>query len=142
MSTVPGDLLDDRVPTPRSMAIKLLGVPGARLPGDDADTTQDFLMVNGPAFNARDAKHFLASLKLVAATTDKAETLKKAFSAVAHGAEKTLEALGGNSPTLVAMGSHPPPTSWARLSTARRRSCTARTWPGSPSSQCCRTCWH
>lgn len=32
-STNPGDMLDDKVSTPRGLAIKLIGVEGARLPG-------------------------------------------------------------------------------------------------------------
>jgi hypothetical protein len=106
-STVPGDLLDDKVSTPRGMAIKLIGVPGARVAGSEDDTTQDFVMVNGPAFGAKDAKHFLASLKLVAATTDRAESLKIAFSALARGAEKVVEAFGGKSGAILALGGHP-----------------------------------
>jgi hypothetical protein len=106
-STVPGDVLDDKVSTPRAMAIKLIGVPGERLPGGEGDTTQDFVMVNGPAFGAPDAKHFLKNLKLLAPTTDKGESLKIAFSALARGTEKVIEGLGGKSGTLIAMGGHP-----------------------------------
>lgn len=107
LSTVPGDLLDDKVSTPRGMAIKRIGVPGERLPGHDGETTQDFLMVNGPAFGASTARKFLGALKLVATTTDKGESLKKVFSAVARGTEKAVEALGGKSGTLLALGAHP-----------------------------------
>jgi hypothetical protein len=107
LSTVPGDLLDDAVSTPRGLAIKLIGVPGERVSGSEGAVTQDFVMVNGPAFGAPDAKHFLKSLKLVAATTDKSESLKKAFSALARGTEKVIEGLGGKSPTLIGLGGHP-----------------------------------
>jgi hypothetical protein len=106
-STVPGDLLDDKVSTPRGLAIKLIGVPGQRVTGSENDTTQDFVMVNGPAFGAKDAKHFLANLKLVAATTDRGESLKIAFSALARGAEKVVEAFGGKSGAILALGGHP-----------------------------------
>jgi hypothetical protein len=106
-STVPGDLLDDSVSTPRGLAIKIFGVDGPRLPGSEDDTTQDFVMVNGPAFGAPDAKHFVKNLKLVAATTDKSESLKKAFSAVAQSIEKVSESLGHKSPTLLSLGGHP-----------------------------------
>jgi hypothetical protein len=106
-STVPGDLLDDKVSTPRGLAIKLIGVPGKRLPGGEGDTTQDFVLVNGPTFGAKDAKHFLSSLKLVAATTDRSESLKKVFSAVARGAEKVVETFGGKSGAIIALGGHP-----------------------------------
>ncbi len=106
-STVPGDLLDDSVSTPRGLAIKVFGVAGERLPGSEGASTQDFVLVNGPAFGAPDAGHFLKNLKLVAATTDKGEGLKKAFSALARGAEKVVESFGGKSPTLLALGGHP-----------------------------------
>lgn len=107
LSTIPGDLLDDRVSTPRGMAIKILGVPGARLPDSEGDATQDLVLVNGPAFLKAKAKEFLSSVKLLATTTDKAEGLKIAFSAVARGTEKLIESVGGQSPTLISLGGHP-----------------------------------
>ena len=106
-SAIPGDLLDDNVSLPRGLAIKILGVDGERLPGSEAATTQDFVMVNGPAFNAPNAKKFLGTLKAVAATTDKAPGLKKALSTALQGVEKVVEALGGKSATLLALGGHP-----------------------------------
>lgn len=106
-STVPGDLLDDKVSTPRALAIKLLGVSGERVTGGEGDSTQDFVMVNGPAFGAPDARHFLKNLKLLASTTDKGESLKKAFSALARGTEKVIEAFGGESSTIISLGGHP-----------------------------------
>jgi catalase len=72
LSTTPGDLLDDKVSTPRGLAIKAIGVPGQRLDDGVGDVTQDFVMVNGPAFSAPTARQFLGSVKLLAATTDKA----------------------------------------------------------------------
>ena len=61
LSTSPGDVLDDRVSTPRGFALKVIGVEGERLPGSEGATTQDFLLVNGPAFLAPTAKKFLAA---------------------------------------------------------------------------------
>jgi hypothetical protein len=81
LSSSPGDLLNDSVSTPRGLAIKVIGVHGARLPGSETDTTQDFVMINGPAFATANAKKFLGSLKLLASTTDKAPALKSALSA-------------------------------------------------------------
>jgi hypothetical protein len=40
-STVPGDVLDDNVSTPRALAVKLIGVKGERLAGGEGDTMQD-----------------------------------------------------------------------------------------------------
>jgi hypothetical protein len=105
-STTPGDILDDSVSTPRGLAIKILNVDGERLPGSDG-RNQDFLMVNGPAFQAASAKDFLKSLKLLAATTDRVPGIKKIASALLRAAEATLESVGGESATLKSLGGHP-----------------------------------
>jgi len=55
LSTNAGDILPDAVGLPRGLALKVLGVAGERLPGSEGDTTQDFIMVNGPVFTAPDA---------------------------------------------------------------------------------------
>jgi len=107
LSTSPGDLLDDRVSTPRGLALKVIGVNGERLPGSEGATTQDFLTVNGAVFLAPTAKKFAASLKLLAGTTDRVPRLKLAFSALAGAAEKVLEAFGGESANLKGLGGHP-----------------------------------
>ena len=106
-STLPGDILDDSVSTPRGLAVKVIGVEGPRLPGSETDTTQDFVMVNGAAFSAPTPEKFLGNLKMLAATTDKVEGLKKAVSAVARGTEAMIEAFGGKSPTITTMGGQP-----------------------------------
>lgn len=105
-STTPGDMLDDHVSAPRGLALKVQGVPGERLPGT-AGSDQDIVMVNGPAFSAPNGKAFLRSLKLVAATTDKAEGAKKVISAVLRSTEALIEAFGGKSATLLALGGQP-----------------------------------
>ena len=106
-STIPGDILDDKVSVPRGLALKILGVPGERLPGSEGDTTQNFVFIDGPAFNAPSAKKFLGSLKQLAATTDKAEGAKMALSSLLQATEKVVEAFGGQSTKLVSMGGHP-----------------------------------
>ena len=127
-STSPGDLLSDAVSTPRGVAIKVLDVSGDRLAGDNELATQDFLMVDGPAFLAPGPGTFLSSLKALAATTDKVPSLKRALSAVLRGAEHVVEAAGGKSPTLMSLGGHPL-TSLLRETFSRKRlSCLVRTW--------------
>lgn len=103
-STSPGDILDDNVSTPRGLAIKIVGVSGDRLPGSESDTTQDFVLVNGPAFVAPTAAKFLGSLKMLAKTANKAEGLKKVLSAALRGLETVVESVGGESPTLKTLG--------------------------------------
>jgi catalase len=107
-STIPGDLLDDSISTPRGLAIKIIGVEGSRLEGSEQDSNQDFVMVNGPTFNASDAKAFHKSLKLLAPTTDRIPEVKKGVSAVMRTVEKTLEVFGGQSALAKALGGEPP----------------------------------
>lgn len=108
ISTQPGDILDDSVNSPRGVALKVLGVPGERLPGSERDATQDFIMVNGPIFGAPDTKKFLANLTMLAKTTDKMEGVKKALSAVLQPIEAGLKAVGMASPNIEQMGGAPP----------------------------------
>ena len=63
-STNPGDILDDSVSVPRGLAIKVIGVEGERLDGSEGDVTQDFLLINGPAFGAPTPKAFLSVVRL------------------------------------------------------------------------------
>lgn len=105
-STTPGDLLDDSVSTPRAVALKVLGVSGDRLPGPER-ATQDFVLIDGKTFPAPNAKVFLANLKLLAPTTDKAEGFKKVLSAGLRGLEHLVEAAGGESGLLKNLGGQP-----------------------------------
>jgi hypothetical protein len=107
LSTIPGDVLDDAVSVPRGAALKIVGVNGPRVPGSEADVTQDFLFVNGKAFGAANPDAFLRNLKLLAATTDRAPGLKKVLSSVTRGLEKIVEDLGGQSPTLLTLAGYP-----------------------------------
>jgi len=107
ISTNPGDLLDDSIAVPRGLALKVIGVEGERLPGSEGDVTQDFIMVNGPAFSAPDAKAFGKNLKMLAATTDKAEGGKKLLSGILQGINTALTAVGIESPTIQQLGGAP-----------------------------------
>jgi hypothetical protein len=106
-STLPGDLLDDSVSVPRGLAIKLFDVPGDRLSGSENDTTQDFILVNGPAFASSTPKAFLANLKMLAKTTDVGEGLKKGLSATMQTLDAALETVGIQSPTIQTLGGAP-----------------------------------
>ncbi|GAA6118422.1 catalase family protein [Acidovorax sp. FG27] len=107
-STNPGDVLDDKVSLPRGLGLKILGVPGARLPGSEGDSTQNFVFADSPVFAAPTAKKFLGNLKPLAATTDVAEGAKKALSATLQVAERVVEAFGGQSGKLISLGGHAP----------------------------------
>ena len=107
ISTNAGDILDDDIALPRGLALKVMGVEGERLPGSEGDTTQDFIMVNGPVFSAPDADAFLKNLKLLAKTTDRAEGAKKILSSVLQGTNTVLSAVGIESPTIQQLGGAP-----------------------------------
>ena len=102
-STTPGDVLHDGVSTPRGAALKILGVPGPRLPGSEGETTQNYVLGNSPSFQIGTAKGFLRQLKLLSATTGHAEPVKKVISAVTRTAEAALEMVGGKSATLTTL---------------------------------------
>jgi len=107
LSTTPGDILHDSVSAPRGMALKILDVDGTRLPGSENSTSQDFVMVNGKVFNSPSAKAFLGSLKLLAATTDRAEGAKKILSKLLRGVESVAEAAGKELTPVKVMGGQP-----------------------------------
>ena len=106
ISTNAGDILPDAVSLPRGLALKVLDVEGERLPGAKG-TTQDFIMVNGPIFQAKTAADFHGSLKMLAKTTDRLEGTKTVMSSVLRGVNKALEAVGVESPTVQSMGGAP-----------------------------------
>jgi hypothetical protein len=108
LSTIPGDLLDDSVSTPRGLAIKVIGVDGERLPESEGEVTQNFVLVNGPAFAVPNAKAFLGNLKLLASTTDHIEGVKKVVSAALRGLNSVVQATTGQpNPTLANLGGQP-----------------------------------
>jgi len=107
-STIPGDILDDSVSTPRGLAIKIVGVEGDRLEGSETDVTQDLVLVNGPAFGAPNAKKFLSTLKLLAKTTDRAEGFKKVVSGALRGVQSAIVAATGTpNATVATLGGQP-----------------------------------
>jgi hypothetical protein len=106
-STIPGDILDDNISVPRGLALKIVGVAGARVHGSEAEVTQDIVLANGPVFPKAHPKSFLSTLKQLAATTDKVPGLKKMLSVVMRGTEKLLESVGGQSSTLMTLGGYP-----------------------------------
>ncbi|MEH3085087.1 MAG: catalase family protein [Xylophilus ampelinus] len=85
----------------------MVGVEGPRVAGSEGDTTQDFLMINGPAFSAGSTKGFLRNLKLLEKTTDRAPGAKEVLSTVMQGVNKALEAVGIESATVKTLGGHP-----------------------------------
>ncbi|WP_375382252.1 catalase family protein [uncultured Sphingomonas sp.] len=107
-STTPGDILDDNVSTPRGVALKVLGVPGARLPGSEADSTQNYVLGNSPSFQVATAEGFLKQLKVLAKATGHAEPAKQVFSVLSRNANAALETVGQKSATLTTLAGQAP----------------------------------
>lgn len=106
ISTNPGDILDDNIVLPRGIALKVEHVPGERLRGAEGDG-QDFLMVNVPVFAVPTPNKFAGKLKLLAATTDRAEGAKVALSSVLGFINSALGKVGLESKALAGMGGSP-----------------------------------
>ena len=106
MSTNAGDILPDDISLPRGLALKVVDVAGERLPGAEG-ATQDFVMVNGPVFQAPTADKFLGNLKLLAKTTDRLEGTKQVVSALLRGISATLGAVGIQSSAVNSLGGAP-----------------------------------
>ena len=85
-------ILEDAISLPRGLALKVLDVQGPRLPGAEG-TTQDFVMVNGPVFQAK--------------TTDRAECAKRVMSSVLRGVNTALGAVGIESSVVQTLGGAP-----------------------------------
>lgn len=108
LSTVPGEILPDAFGTPRGFAIKLIGVDGERLPGSEGAMTQDFIMVNMPAFAAPSLRAMIPPMKGLAAISGRMEGLKMATAAVARATEAFIEGAGGDAPGWRGIGGEQP----------------------------------
>ena len=107
LSTNAGDILPDAISLPRGLAMKVLDVPGERLPGSEG-TAQDFIMINGKVFTAPTAEKFLGNLKMLAKTTDRLQGTKKVVSTALRGVRHAFEAVGAEAPAAVeALGGAP-----------------------------------
>jgi hypothetical protein len=71
------------------MSIKVFGVPGAKLPGHNADT-QDFVFASGTTFPSGTAQGFLRDGKQIGAVTGMPEGFKSAVSSIARNMNALL----------------------------------------------------
>ncbi len=95
----PGEVLSDSVSTHRGMAVKVFGVEGAKLPGHEGRTTQDFVLATGPAFPQGSASAFLKAMRGIERNTGKSEGFKKAVSDAYRMANAAMNAVGSDSGT-------------------------------------------
>jgi hypothetical protein len=106
-SSPPAGQLPDGISTPRAVALKVLDVPGERLDTSRPGHSQDFLLVNAPAFALPDPQSLVPAAALLPASAEGFEGGKKLFSAVMRGVEGAIEALGGMSVTIKGIGGEP-----------------------------------
>ncbi|HEV2558532.1 MAG TPA: catalase family protein [Microvirga sp.] len=107
LSTNRGDVIDDDISVPRGFALKVVGVEGERLEGSEGGASQDFVLVNQPAFTEPNLKVFARNLSVVDATTDTGLAWKKGLGALLRPVVAGVKALGGRAWTLTTMGGHP-----------------------------------
>jgi len=100
-STVPGDILHDKTCTPRSLAIKVLGVEGERLPGSEEAITQDFLFVNGASFMSSSVQVFLSNLKHIACTPETSTEFRHFLSQIFRSTAKLIDSLRSGQQLLI-----------------------------------------
>lgn len=106
-SSPPAGQLPDGISTPRAVALKVLEVPGARLDPARPGHSQDFLLVNAPAFALPDPQSLLPATALLPASTEGFDGGKKALSSVMRMVEGAIEALGGMSVKIKGIGGEP-----------------------------------
>ncbi|WP_155121428.1 catalase family protein [Bryobacter aggregatus] len=101
LSTAPGDLRDDRISSPRGMAVKLLGVEGAKLlAGHESETTQDFLLVNMPVIPFGEVSTYWKMQQILEKHAEDPDLVKRLTGALARGANEALKLLGRPNSTL------------------------------------------
>jgi hypothetical protein len=103
LSSAPGDIHSDRIPAPRGMAIKVIGVQGERLLPDHKGRNQDFLLVNIPILTFGTVPEYKKLLGLLEKNADAPEFLQRALAGTARGVEKVVEA-AHQEPSAMLMG--------------------------------------
>jgi hypothetical protein len=106
-STAFGDIRSDRVPLPRGMAIKILGVEGDKALANDKSGNQDLLLVNRKTYfaNINDywkVQHYFFELE---PTTP--DIVLKSLISIANGAKTFLDFVGVTSPIAIRAAAEP-----------------------------------
>jgi hypothetical protein len=98
LSTALGDLRSDRIHVPRGLAIKVLGVGGAKaLPEEDRSANQDFLLVNRKAY-VSNAAAYLSLQHTIEHTLKAPDLLLKGAGWIARGVKSLCDRVGIPSP--------------------------------------------
>lgn len=95
LSSAPGKIQSDKIPAPRGMAIKVIGVEGERLLPNDRGHNQDFLLVNIPVLAFGTVPDYRKSLERLEQNAHSSEFLQRALAGAARGVEKVVKVFGG-----------------------------------------------
>jgi hypothetical protein len=94
LSTAFGDIRSDRIRVPRGMAIKVLGVDGAKaLPAEDTSANQDFLLVNHRNYFS-DAAAYLRIQRTFEQQPSTPDIVLRGLGLAARGAKKLSRCAG------------------------------------------------
>ncbi|HEY8381324.1 MAG TPA: catalase family protein [Microvirga sp.] len=106
ISTEPGELMADRIHTPRGFALKVIGVEGPMLEGHAGEVTQDILLSSGRRFAVADLRGFLRIQRFLETIIHQPEGMKRAGTALGFAANGLLHGFGADSALLDFFG-HP-----------------------------------
>lgn len=101
LSSAPGDIHTDDIPTPHGFAVKIIGVEGERLIPELGGRNQDFLMVNFPTLAFGTVQKYQKMLGILEANSHAPETLQKLVAAAARGIGSLAEAVGATPGALI-----------------------------------------
>jgi hypothetical protein len=97
-SSAPGELYDDSIPSPKGMAIKVIGVPGPKiLPAHENELTQDFLLVNHPLLQTGDVAAYWKAQQVRERHAGLSEVTLRALALLARGVTGLLNLAGADS---------------------------------------------
>ena len=103
-SSAAGDIHSDRLPAPKGLAIKVIGVAGRKvLPGHEDETTQDFLLVNYPVIPFGHIAAYWKVQQILEKHAGDSEGMQSAVASLATGAAWVLHLAGVENPTLDAL---------------------------------------
>lgn len=94
LSSSPGDIHSDKIPAPRGVALKVIGVDGERLSPEIGGANQDFLMVNFPVLAFGTIPRYKQMLSLLDANAHAPDTFQRLVAGTARGAKELMLALG------------------------------------------------
>ena len=95
LSTAPGAIMPDGLPTLRGMAVKLIGVEGKKFLPEEADAvSQDFLLVNHPVIPTGTIETYLEQQRKLEKSADLPEELVEVQGKLTTAAYKALNTIG------------------------------------------------